>query len=237
MEKNTLNGGSFNLRYGRPTEVVKGEVTRLLKKHDLDFLCVQEGTDYFGVLRDIKGYDYFATREIAGGTECGILVKKAIPQGKPKYRNFGDGWITVRGGNHAPTVFPRIKIDGWLTVGSLHLPTPIYFNGDNVTGPAERVDDYMAIARKIYRYLKFGKGSRIAVGDFNEPLSNTAKWAPGGIVRRIKGAVAQDTKSRAGHGRIDYVIGKNVELSNVRKDLEIAEGSDHEPVTFKVRQK
>lgn len=233
----TLNGGTFNLLYGREDKVVQGEVTRLLKKHDLDFLCIQEGTDYFLPLRQIKGYSYFATRKVDGGTESGVLVKDGIERGEPKYKSFGDGWITVRGGKHPAVTFPRIKIDGWLTVGSIHLPTPVYFSGDKVTGPDERVDDYMALARKIYRYLKFaGRSSRVVAGDWNEPLSNKAKWAPGGIVKRAK-AIAKDTVSKAGHGRIDYVAGKNVELLGVHKDLEFAERSDHEPVVFKVRQK
>lgn len=229
----TLKGGSFNLKYGRPAKTVKAEVEGLLQKHNLDFLTIQEGTDYFSQLRDIRGYKYFATRAYRGGAECGILVKECIKTGKPNYGSFGDGWITVRGGHHPPVTFPRVTIDGWLKVGSIHLPTPSTWTNGKFWAPEERKDDYLAVARQILKFFKTNKRARLIAGDWNEPPATLGEWSPGWLAKRT-GAKIIATESKAGHGRIDYPMFKNVEVRNVYKDLKIAEGSDHEPVIFTV---
>lgn len=234
MKTKKLQGGSYNLRYGRPQLAVKSEVERLLKKHNLDFLAVQEAEDYWRVLNNIKGYKYFSTRTYRGGTENGILVREGLKTSKPMFDSFGDGWITDRGGNHAPVSLSRVKIAGWLRVGSIHAPTPIYFGKSGPSGPEERLDDFMLLMKKVYRYLKFaGKTSKIIVGDWNEPLSTKTPWSPGWIAAKTK-ATVKDTESTSGFGRIDYPMGKNVKFDRVFKDLEINENSDHEPVIFTV---
>lgn len=231
---NVLKGGTFNLRYGRPDDVVKGEVARLLFKHDLDFLCVQEANDYFKILPEIKGYKYFATNAYPGGKESGILVKAELKTGKPAYDSYGDGFFNADGHHHAPLTFPRVTIDGWLRVGSIHLPVPSVWVNGVLDLPPRRLDDYLALAKKIYRFFRWSHGqARLIAGDWNEPLSTKGKWAPGWIADK-SGAEGKTTESKAGHGRIDYPIYKNCYVRNVRKDLEIAEGSDHEPVIFVV---
>lgn len=226
-----LRGGSFNLKYGRPTGVVKAEVVSLLEKHDLDFLCVQEATDYFKALNEIAGYTYFATKQIRGGDETGILVRKTLKMTKPKFGTYGDGWVTVRGGNHAPPSFTRVTIE-WLRVGSIHMPTPSVWKNGVLDAPPERKDDYLEVATKVFGFFKFSlKRSRLVAGDWNEPPTTLGKWAPGWIAKKT-GAKCEATVSRAGHGRIDYPMFKNVKVINVVKDTKIAEGSDHEPVIF-----
>lgn len=230
---NKLNGGTFNLLYGRDNETVKSEVARLLAKHNLDFLVVEEAEGYWTILHQIEGYNYYSTRAYAGGSEVGILVKDSLRVDKVSYQSFGDGWITIRGGHKAGPTFPRIRIDGWLKVAGVHLPTPsIWDAAGRLEAPRERLDDYMGIAKRIYRYFTF-PGKKIVAGDFNESSSTEGEWSPAWIAKRT-GAKVYTPFSRAGHGRIDYVLAKNVRVSGIKKDLDIKEESDHEPVVFTV---
>jgi hypothetical protein len=233
-QQQQMTGGFFNLRYGRDDNTVKREVKSFLFKHNMDFLCYQEGADYFRVLRDIADYECFATREYRGGTESGILVHRDHVVSNVSYKSFGDGWKTLRGGTHAPVTFPRVTIDKWLRVGSIHLPTPSVWRDGGLEAPPERLDDYMATARKIKRFMELpGNKTRLVVGDWNEPPTTMGPWSPGWIAAQTGSTIAFPL-SRAGHGRIDYAMVNGGAIANMRKDLELPEGSDHEPGVFTV---
>jgi hypothetical protein len=230
----TMTGGFFNLRYGRPPGTVKSEVTRLLKKHDMDFLDVCEAADYFKVLREIKDYKYFATNAYRGGTESGILVHRDHKATDPVYGSYGDGWVTLRGGKHSPVTFPRVTIDGWLRSGSIHMPTPTTWVNGRLHAPPEREDDYLVSAHRIRRYLSINDGlTRQVAGDWNEPPTTMGEWSPGWIAKNT-GSKLDYPKSFKGHGHIDYTITRRGEVHRIWKDLDIAEGSDHEPGVFMV---
>lgn len=230
----SMQGGTFNLRYGRHQDDVAHEVTTLVEKHDLGFLCVQEANDYWRTLHRIPGMDYYATTEYRGGAETGILVRSDLDVTGVRYGSFGDGWITVRGGKHAPVTFPRLTIDGWLRVGSVHLPTPTHWTDGRLWSPDERLDDYLAIMQKVRRFFAVpGRRTRLVAGDWNEPPATMGTWSPGWVAAAA-GATAYPTESRAGHGRIDYPMVKRGVCRDVRKDLQLREGSDHEPVVFEV---
>lgn len=228
----TLRGGSFNLEFGRNKDTVRREVTRLLNKHDLDFLCVQEAKDYANVLDDIEGYDYFVDRTgRQGANQTGILVKRG--RGKRfKALAYGDGWRTVDGNWHGPTYQAQVRVD-WLIVRSLHLPTPSDWVGGNLRSPLERADDLIASMRGLKRFFSWPCRlvARCAAGDWNEPLATIGRYTPRWLCN-VTGARGRSPESREGHGRIDYPVVKGAKIVRVFKDLDIAEGSDHEPVIF-----
>jgi exonuclease III len=236
--KKQLKGGTFNLRYGRPVKAVKGEVEHLLQKHNLDFLCLQEAVDYTKEMRKVAGYDYIYDPKTWSGKESTILVKSTLKQDRVKFHQLGDGWVTVNGGNHPPTGQAEVRIDGWLFVRSLHLPTPSVWKGGKLIAPAERKDDYIAAVNGLARYLRFPatRNARIAAGDWNEPDDTLGEYSPRWLANKTN-SITADTKSRAGHGRIDWVMAKGATIPKCFKDLEIREGSDHEPVIFVVRKK
>ena len=234
----TLVGGSYNLLFGRPLDVVKGEVERLIKKHDLDFLAVQEGQDYERMLGTVKGFNYF-TEPGRGANENGVLVRDGLTADKFKSKFYGDGWTTINGDHHVAAVQNEVRIDGWLKVRGLHLPTPSSWKDGRISPetPAERKDDLIASMKGLRYYLSWPstKVARIAVGDWNEAPTTSGEYSPKWLETTTKSASYTPT-SRAGHGHIDWVMAKGCRITNIFKDLDIREYSDHEPVIFTVRK-
>lgn len=237
--KQELTGGSFNLLNSRPFDVVKDEVERLLKKHDLDFLAVQEATEYVRPLSNIDGYTYYTWRDGGrGAQENGVLVKDEYVVDKFRGEFYGDGWTTVTKAYHVASVQNQIRIDGWLLVRGLHLPTPSHWkNGKIVDTPTERKDDLIASVKALRWYLRLPsiKNARIAVGDWNEAPTTTGEYSPQWLAQYTD-SVASTPQSREGHGHIDWVMAKGCRVLNIFKDTDIHEGSDHEPVVYTIRK-
>jgi hypothetical protein len=228
----TLRGGTFNLRYGRDPDQVIGEVARLFVKHHLDFLAVQEFSDYRNTFAARRGFQVVPT---TGQCESGILVRLGVNIDKRSVHTYGDGWITIRGGHFPPAVHTEARLDGWLCVRSVHLPTPTEWEDGRVTAPPERLDDLIATMRGLRRYLNHPGfvNARLVAGDWNEPPHTTGQYTPSWLANTTSSNLAAP-QSLAGHGRIDYVIGKGCRVEGIFKDTAIAELSDHEPVIFKV---
>lgn len=239
MAKKQLKGGTFNVLNGRDRKKVEREVVRLLEKHDLDFLCLQEANNYLREFNSIDGYDYIHDKSAWSGKEVTILVKSSLKQDRKRYIKYGDGWFRVTGGGKRGPVpgMMQVRVDGWLLVRSLHLPTPSHWDKDGLTDktPHERKDDIIDGMKKLRRWFSWPctKNARVAAGDWNEPPTTRGKFSPQWLMQKT-GAYGVATKSRVGHGRIDWPMAKGARFSKVFKDLEIAEGSDHEPVIFTV---
>lgn len=226
-----LNGGTFNLKFGRDRQRVQSEVERLVVKHSLDFLCTQEAKDYDAQLRRIDGYDYYTKAVDGSAPDNGILVRHGHKVTGVRYRSFGDGWVTVAGGRHRPIMVPRLTIDGWLRVRSVHAATPSKWD-DGLWLPAERLDDYLDMMRSVRRFMK-RRGARLVAGDWNEPPNTRGRWSPGWLAQQA-GARCAAPDQKAGHGRIDWAMYKGCRITRISKDLQITEASDHEPVVFTV---
>lgn len=229
---NGLRGGSFNLLYGRSIAKVRAELLTMLSVHQLDFLCVQEAEGYARLLRTLPGFVYY-TGTGRGGNECGILVREGIAVGNPRYGFFGDGWTTIRGGRHAAANFVRLTLDGWLRIGTCHAPLPITFDRGRAIGPRDRVDDYMALFRKLWRFFwRPSRHARVVASDWNQHASTAALWAPRGLAAQVGATVFAP---RNGQPRtIDYAIAKGCQLVDVHADTETPENSDHELIVFTV---
>lgn len=228
----TLRGGTFNLEYGRVISRVVKEVGNLFAKHRLDFLAVQEFSDYRNAFRDTGGFQVIPN---LGGCESGIIVRSGLAIDKRTVHTYGDGWITVRGGHFPAAVHNEARLDGWLYVRSVHLPTPTFWVDGRVKAPVERLDDLAATVAGLRRY--FGHPSflnaRLAAGDWNEAPTTTGRWSPSWLAHET-GATINAPTSLAGHGRIDYALVKGARVEDIFKDTRIPELSDHEPVIFKV---
>lgn len=233
----SLTGGTFNVRYGRPDKKVKGEVERLLQKHDLDFLCLQEAYNYTNEFRHIDGYDYIFNLATWAGKEATILVKSELNTGKERFFVYGDGWTTEKGRHHPANGMSQVRVADWLIVRSLHLPTPSHWSGGKISSsvPKERKDDLVAAMKGLRGFFRWPstRWARVAAGDWNEPHWTEGEFSPEWLKNKTK-ATAASPSSKVGHGRIDWPMVKGCRIAWIVKDLEFAEGSDHEPVIFKL---
>lgn len=233
----TLRGGTFNVEFGRDHKIVAEEVTTFLTKHDLDFACLQEATEYFEVFKQIPGYDYIASKDSWGAQESTILVKSSLKQDKIRSVNYGDGWYMGKQ-HHPATGQNQVRIDGWLLVRSLHVPShSTWTNGKLTTQPVERRDDLVATAKGLVNYFRWPclTTARLAAGDWNENPSTKGEYSPNWIAQKSRARTITPS-SAVGHGHIDWPMFKGCNIEAIYKDLKIREGSDHEPVVFVVKR-
>jgi hypothetical protein len=231
-----LKGGTANLEHSRPAKEVKSEVRGFLAKHQLDFLCTQESKDYRDILGTIPGYEYITVpRNSDLNADCGILVSNDVLWSKVKYHEYGDGWITVTGDNHKPATQVEVKLNDWLKVRSVHLPTPSDWVAGQLVAPAERKDDLIASMNGLKQFFRWPstKIARCAVGDWNEPPFTYGKYTPDWLAETTGSRIACPS-SIAGHGRIDYVVFKGAVVTDILKDSNYAEKSDHNWVVFEI---
>jgi hypothetical protein len=228
-----LRGGTFNLLFGRNPQTVQQEVINLLTKHNLDFLCLEEAENYNGILSKIPGYTLISNTETWQGKESVLLVKNTYSIDRTAAWTYGNGWFTMKGRTHPPTGQAQARIDGWLIVRALHLPTPSHWVNGKLQGPKNRVDDLIEAMKGLQRFFSRPciVNARVAAGDWNEAPTTTGEFSPVWLASTT-GAVAKAPVSRLGHGHIDWPMVKGAEIVEVFKDTEIQEGSDHEPVIF-----
>jgi len=227
-----LRGGTFNLLYGRDPKRVLAEVGRLFAKHSLDFLAVQEFSDYRNAFRDLAGLKVVPTM---GACESGLIVRSGVAVDKRTVHVYGDGWITVRGGRFPAATQNEARLNGWLYVRSVHLPTPTFWPDGRLQTPAERRDDLIATIAGLKRYFSHSSlvNARLAAGDWNEAPTTTGQWTPHWLAEQT-GATIKVPTSLAGHGHIDYAMVRGARVQGIFKDTAIPELSDHEPVIFQV---
>lgn len=228
-----MRGGTFNLLTGRDPDVVRKEVKFILKKFDLDFLCVQESTKYQKTLHDIPGYSYYTGGSVNGGaaTEIGILVRDDHLVTNVNNRAYGDGWLGVGWGDirMLPRNFLILTIDGLFRVGNCHFPP----GTDLVNAsPKDRYEDYAALSKRILRFLSGpSRKKRIVCMDANCPPYVRARYSPRWIANQTGATLS------APDDRIDYILTKGLIVDKIKKiNPEFSrEKSDHNLVIFVVR--
>lgn len=231
----TLKGGTFNLRFGRSPFTIRGEVERLLDKHNLDFLCVQEAASYRNtLLHNVDDYTYYtgSVDSDQAHRNTGVLVKDGLGS-KHRVITAGDGWHAEGGGKRGPVVTHQVTVAGWCMVRSLHLPTPSEWYGGFIGGrtPSERKDDLIAAMKEERRFFTWPcvQYARVAAGDWNEPSTTVGLYTPRWLLNKT------NAKVPTGLGEsIDYPVGKGLRFTSCFKDNKIAEWSDHEPVVFSI---
>lgn len=228
-----MRGGTFNLLYGRDPKVIQKEIKYLLRKHDLDYLGVQESTDYRLVLHDIPGYSYYTGGSVNGGasTEIGILVKDIHTVTNVKNKAFGDGWWGVQRKGKPVRMKPRnflvVTINHKRKVAVVHYPP----NVDIIDGlPEDRYEDLKALSKRCRNFLSGPSfKTREILGDWNcEPFVR-AKFSPRWIANQTGATLSSPDD------RIDYVLTKGLKVVSIRKVHRARENSDHELVIFVTR--
>lgn len=230
-----MRGGTFNLLYGRDPKIVQKEVSELLIEHNLDYLGVQESTDYQLVLHDIPGYSYYTGGSVNGGasTEIGLLVKDIHDVSNVKNKAFGDGWWGVQRKGKPIRMQPRnflvATINNKRKVAVVHYPP----NVDIANGvPEDRYEDLASLSKKCMNFLSGPSfKSREILGDWNCEPYVRAKFSPKWIAYKTGATLSSPDD------RIDYILTKGLKVVSIRKVYKAREKSDHELVIFVTRPK
>lgn len=147
--------GTWNVLYGRDTATVRTQVTEVLKRHQLDILCLQEAASYHQVLDTIPGYRMIAFQ--SGGGHQVILVRSDLQLRRIRPVQLSPrGWRLVGGrGVHRELWATTVLVDGWLWLANLHLPPSVnWTKRGRIYGPPLRVAAYAAAAGKLVRWAR-----------------------------------------------------------------------------------
>lgn len=225
-----MRGGTFNLLYGRSPKVVQKEVEWILNHFQLDYLGVQESTDYRSVLHDIQGYEYFTGNSVNGGasTEIGMLVRNDHDVTNVKNKAYGDGWTGVHG-PMKPRNFLVLTIDGKHKKAVVHMPPSVDLAR---RVPEDRHQDYAALARRCRAFLSGPSfKTREILGDWNNEPFVRARFSPSWIANET-GATLSSPDSK-----IDYILTKGLNVVSIKKVNGAEENSDHNVVIYETTPK
>lgn len=228
-----MRGGTFNLLYGRDPLVVKMEVDFLVHHYDLDYLGVQESTDYRVVLHDIPGYSYYTGGSVNGGasTEVGMLVREDHTVTNIKNKSYGDGWWSGIAGRKGVRMQPRnfltLTINGKHRKGVCHFPPSVDLKERT---PDDRYWDYAALSKRL---LSFFSGpsfkTREVMMDANCEPHVRIKYSPGWVAGQTGATLSSPDD------RIDYILTKGLRVLSIEKVKTNREDSDHNLVIFVTR--
>lgn len=227
---NVMKGGSYNCLIGRPPEVVRKAVSHIVHSKNLDFLQLQEISQYRGALKAIKGYRLITFPGSKDHGESGILVKKELAAQYPRSIEAETGWTNVRGGPAQPRAAVTAKLAGWLRVASVHLPPAVDFGGGKAFGGAARVKSYQSLMGKLAHFANrlSERNPKLGIlfgGDWNEGARTMGPGSPLWLARKT--GMKTHTK-----GGIDWEMAKNALVTNMVRGKHY--GSDHPLVTFTV---
>jgi hypothetical protein len=225
-----MKGGSYNCLIGRPPGVVHDVVKGFLKKGNLDFLQLQEISQYHHALNNIPGYKLITFPGSKDHGESGVLVRKGIEAKFPQSIEANSGWTAVTGHPAAPRAATSVQLAGWLRVTSVHLPPAIDFKNGHAVGPAARVKSYLSSMKELLKAAKRNErnnpdGAMLIGGDWNEGPNSTGVGSPNWLAR-----MAGMKKYPAGH--IDWEMARGCKVSHVKRGP--AGGSDHHLITFTI---
>jgi endonuclease/exonuclease/phosphatase (EEP) superfamily protein YafD len=197
-----------------------------MDRERLDFLCLQEAQGYTAALRGLAP-DYVLISP-GPGHETAILVRStAYVDERDRVPMARDTWLTTLGNEATIRTMVICRLDGWLTVTSLHLPPSVYWRHGRPHGPTARVRVYRQIIRRLSRWVAYREGSLLVAADWNEPADTSGRWSPRWL--------ANVTGSRiATNGGIDYVLSRGCHVSNMRPVSDRG-GSDHRAHIFTIR--
>lgn len=227
-----MRGGTFNLLYGRDPEVVQKEVEFLLHHYQLDYLGVQESTDYRLVLHDIPGYSYYTGGSVNGGaaTEIGMLVKDEHTVTNVKNKAYGDGWFGVKADTRMePRNFLTLTINGKHKKAVVHFPPSVDLRSRS---PKDRYEDTARLAKRCRAFLSGPSfKTREILGDWNTEPFNRSRYSPSWIAHQTGATLTSPDD------RIDYILTKGLVVDSIKKIQTRREKSDHNLVIYVTRTK
>jgi hypothetical protein len=225
-----LKGATYNCLIGRPPAEVAKTVRRFAENRNLDFIQLQEISQYHGALRGIPGYHLVTFPGSKDHGESGVLVRDGIETKFPQSIEADSGWTAVTGKPAQPRAATSVRLGGWLRVASVHAPPAIDFENGHAVGPAARVKSYISLMKKLAgaaeRNEKNANGVAMLIGgDWNEGPNSTGVGSPHWLAKQA------GMKTYPG-GRIDWEMARGCKVSNVKVGPH--GGSDHRLVTFTV---
>lgn len=228
-KRKPLKGGTYNCLVGRSPAVVKDAVRDFMKNRNLDFLQLQEMTQYRKVLNEIPGYKLITFPGSRDHGETGILVRDGIKvSDRESIQSVGD-WKSKDGEVRRARAATSVLLDGWLRVVSVHAPPAIDFRNGHAVGPEARVASYKNLMRKLERaaerYTRNGEDI-VMGGDWNEGPNSTGVGSPHWLARMA------GMKTHKG-GHIDWQMTRGVRLTNMQAGP--SRGSDHRLWTFVIK--
>lgn len=147
----TLKGGTWNMLHDRDPVVVAAELLKLMDDHKLEFVCLQEATQYHRAVR-ATGTMLVAFDDARGVGETAIAVKATVTVSRTATHRLSRlGWPLRPDLWHAPVYTTTALLDGWLRVYSVHLP-------NHERGPWHAMA-YRQAMRRLRRRLKRVLGS------------------------------------------------------------------------------
>lgn len=230
----TLRGGTWNMLRDRNDDKVAARAVWIMDEFGLDFLCLQEATEYTAELRDAAGdrHQLLAVRDGSNARrESVVLVRRDLEHGAPwSLRVKGSWWITVRGGRAPDRHLTAAVLDGWLTVVSGHTPPSVRFRGGRMFGPARRVLSMRRFATRVRRFIR-NRPHVLVACDWNATDDARGRYTPYWIARTSGAQVVAPKYGTHGRRTIDFAIVKGCEATARRSE---EYGSDHRLVIFEV---
>lgn len=238
-----LAGGLWNARRDRDPELVRRYLRQIARQQRLDFVLLQEFSDYLGHLarHPIDGWRLVCPVHPGRGDDQNpILVRDVVSVERPRVMQMTDnGWWTVDGKPHAPVYSVAALLDGWLRVASIHAPVSVSWSGGQIAGPPQRVEAYLDHTARCARFARYRRRHprterrTLLGGDWNARTWERGRGTPADLAHRA-GLTISEPAHRAGpgHDGIDYVL-SDANVFGVRKHG--TGGSDHPFVTFVVR--
>jgi Putative peptidoglycan binding domain len=232
-----LKGATYNVERDRDPAEVRKRLGGFAKRHDLDFIQLQEINGYHKALENIPGYHLVTFPKAKDHGESGILVKDSLLAKQPMLiQGEGGGWTTVRNGHAPPRAAVAVKLAGWLTVVSAHQPPSVDWKNGQPVGPPNRVSTYKSLSEKLLAFAKrqlekHPEQALLIGGDWNEEASTKGKWSPGWIAQQA-GMKTHGGAKTHGNASIDWEMSNGCRVSNIKAGRTL--GSDHNIVTFTV---
>jgi hypothetical protein len=225
-QPNRMKGASYNCKIHRNPAVVGKTVEHFLKSRDLDFMQLQEISQYRDVLKKIPGYKLITFKNSKDHGETGVLVRDEIAAKNAQSIEAETGWTNTEGGVAQPRAATSVKLAGWLRVASIHAPPGIdWVNGRPVGGEA-RIKSYQSLTQKLARAAN--RNPNVAMlygGDWNEGARTGGPGSPSWLA-------AKTGMKKYPTGGIDWEMARGCVLENLRRGP--TGGSDHPLVTFTV---
>lgn len=233
--------------HGRDPNRVARRAIELLTEQGRDFVALQELKDYrneLELLLDGTGHQLISWAAERGQADEGILVRAGVTETRARSVQLSrEGWRNPDGAELPPLYMPTVLLDGWLRVGSVHMPPAVRWDHGRPESasnkPAEdsrRVTAYVDAARRMRRFARFHPVKPLTyLGDWNESPTTTGYASPWWITEQVGGAIVAPRVSTHGAVRsrppIDYAIVRGC-AAEVAWILRGYGGSDHSAVGY-----
>lgn len=218
-----LAGGTYNMKVHRDPYAARVFLGHWARTHGLDFVLLQELTGYHAAVREIPGYRLVAANGWPGASNTGVLVRDGVRADRRRAVRTSGRWLRRDGVSwHPPRTWVGCRLDGWLSVLSVHMPPRVDVHGAHLHGPALSQRAYAGCAERLAKL----PGWDLLGGDWNEGTRPRGRYSPRWVARR------RGWRLHPAPG-VDFAMaGPGIVVDRVHVDD--GGGSDHRAVRFRV---